>query len=456
MKITFIADTHHYSKTLGTTGKAYELRSGSDQKCLAETGDIIDAAFNQIAKSDTDAVVILGDISNDGEMVSHIEFREKLYELKKSKPVFVITATHDWCNDGNPRRFDGDTVSNDVEVMKSDALPEFYKGFGPEQAIDSFITKIGTICYTVQLGEKVRILCLNDDKNENDHAGFTEDCWQWIEQQIENAKNDGCMLIGAEHHLLMPHVSPLIAVGSVCVADREYVASRFADAGLRYMFVGHSHMQSTAKFTSEKGNTITEVNVGSLCGYPAPIVNVTVNENDTITYDVDHLKTFVLNGRETDAMPFLAKHATDLINRVLECKTKEEFAEKLSALQLSGSKLSAYWIVAKPILHKLDTALAYDVYKLMRSFGLAKYIPKSAAERYHYKPLKEFINEVLLSVFDGALDQKERDSDYYALVIGVILGLSTLKKDAELTKKLMEMFDNILTGGEINNQHATI
>lgn len=456
MKITFIADTHHYSKTLGTTGKAYELRSGSDQKCLAETGDIIDSAFKQIAESDTDAVVILGDVSNDGEMVSHIEFREKLYELKKSKPVFVITATHDWCNDGNPRRYDGDTVSNDVEVIASNELPEFYKDFGPEQAIDSFITKIGTICYTVQLGEKVRVLCLNDDKNENDHAGFTEDCWQWIERQIENAKNDGCLLIGAEHHLLMPHVSPLIAVGSVCVADREYVASRFADAGLRYMFVGHSHMQSTAKFTSEKSNTITEVNVGSLCGYPAPIVNVTVNDNDTITYDVDHLKTFILNGRETDALPFLAKHATDLINRVLECKTKEEFAEKLSALQLSGGKLSAYWIVAKPILHKLDTALAYDVYKLLRSFGLAKYIPKSAAERYHYKPLKEFINEVLLSVFDGALDQKERDSDYYALVIGVILGLSHIKNDPELTKKLMEMFDNILTGGEINNQHATI
>ena len=49
MKITFIADTHYYSKTLGTSGKAYELRSGSDQKCLAETAEIIDAAFEKIA-----------------------------------------------------------------------------------------------------------------------------------------------------------------------------------------------------------------------------------------------------------------------------------------------------------------------------------------------------------------------------------------------------------------------
>ena len=44
-KFTFLADLHYYSKTLGTSGRAYELRSGSDPKCLAEGGAIIDAAF---------------------------------------------------------------------------------------------------------------------------------------------------------------------------------------------------------------------------------------------------------------------------------------------------------------------------------------------------------------------------------------------------------------------------
>ena len=52
-KFTFLADLHYYSKTLGTSGRAYELRSGSDQKCLAESGAIIDAAFDHLAQSDT-------------------------------------------------------------------------------------------------------------------------------------------------------------------------------------------------------------------------------------------------------------------------------------------------------------------------------------------------------------------------------------------------------------------
>lgn len=456
MKITFIADTHHYSKTLGITGKAYELRSGSDQKCLAETGDIIDAAFKQIADSDTEAVLILGDVSNDGEMVSHLEFREKLYELKKQKPVYLITATHDWCCDGNPRRFDGDSVSNDVEVITSDALPAFYQDFGPNQAIDKFITKIGTICYTLQLSENLRILCLNDDKNENNHAGFTPDCWQWIERQIENAARDNCLIIGMEHHLLMPHISPLFTVGSVCVADREMVASRFADAGLKYMFVGHSHIQATDTYTSKAGNTITEVNVGSLCGYPAPIVHVEVNDNNTLTYTVDHLKTFLWQGKEVDALSYLADHAVALINRIIECKTKEQFCERLSAFGVNGEKLGALWILLKPILYKADTMLTYDAYKLLRLLGLANSVTRAEAEEYHYKPLKEFIDEVMLSIFDGAMNPKAESSAYYKLVMAVFSAPSKIAKGNKDLQLLPAAAHYILTGGEINNQHATI
>lgn len=456
MKITFIADTHHYSKTLGTSGKAYELRSGSDQKCLAETGDIIDAAFRQIAESDTKAIFILGDVTNDGEMVSHIEFREKLYELKKSKPVYLITATHDWCCDENPRRFEGDKTYHDVEVMKSADLPEFYQDFGPNDAIDKFITKIGTICYTIQLNDKVRVLCLNDDKNENDHAGYTPDCWQWIEKQIKKAKEDSCVLIGMQHHLLMPHVSPLITGGSVCVEHRKTVAARFANLGLKYMFVGHSHIQATDKFTSQRGNTITEVNVGSLCGYPAPIVNVDINEDGTLTYYVDHLKTFNHNGKETDALPYLADHASALINRIFECRTKEDFEERLSALNLNGKKFGKYWSIVKPILSKLDTMKTYDAYKLLKMLGFAKGVEKEDAKEFKDKPLKEFVDEVWLSALDGAMNPKERNSTYYRLVLSVASVPSKIKKDSENAKRLIEAADYVLTGGDINNQSATI
>lgn len=456
MKITFIADTHYYSKSLGTSGKAYELRSGSDQKCLAETGEIIDAAFQQIANSDTDAVFILGDVTNDGEMVSHLEFREKLYQLQKKKPVYLITATHDWCCDENPRRFEGDKTFHDVPVVKSSDLPAFYKDFGPAQAADSFITDIGTVCYTIQLSDKIRVLCLNDDKNENDHAGFTPACKTWIVRQLQKAKADGALMIGIEHHLLMPHVSPLITGGSTCVENREEVASFFADNGLRYMFVGHSHIQDTDFFVSPSGNKITEVNVGSLCGYPAPIVNVTVREDGRLSYKVEHLKTFILNGRETDAQQFLAKHACDLLFNVTKCRDKNEFMERADALQLNGRALGRYWFLFKPLLHKIDTALVWDAYKLLRACGLATGVSKADAMQFRYKPLREMIGEIWLSILDGARTPHSRNSAYYRVVMCAMRAPSRLFKKNEDLKKLTLAADHILTGGEINNQNAVI
>lgn len=456
MKITFIADTHHYSKTLGTTGEAYDLRQGSDQKCLAETSEIIDSAFAQISNTDTEAVFILGDLTNDGEMISHIEFREKLYELKKNKPVYVITATHDWCCDENPRRFEGDKTYNDVPVMLSQDLPEFYKDFGPSEAIDSFITKIGTICYTVELNDKVRVLCLNDDKNDDYHAGFSEECFKWIEKQIKDANENGYLIIGIEHHLIMTHASPLICVGSVCVAERERVASRLADAGLKYMLVGHSHIQATDRFTSPNGNTITEINVGSLCGYPAPIVNVTTNDNGTISYMVDHLNEICFNERTVDAQSFLRAHTVQLLNRILECRNAADFEKRLNALGVHIKNAPALFTLIKPLIKKIDTALVGDAFKLLKRLGLAKNISKKEIKPYYYKPLKEMINEVWLNLLDGQINTYERESTYYKLVMAVITIPSKLNPRNESFKELINLGDYVLTGGEINNQQATI
>ena len=50
--------------------------------------------FDKILEDPPAAVMIAGDLSDDGERICHEEFREKLRELQKHVPVYVITATH--------------------------------------------------------------------------------------------------------------------------------------------------------------------------------------------------------------------------------------------------------------------------------------------------------------------------------------------------------------------------
>ena len=448
VNLTFIADTHHFSRTLSADGRAYDLRSGSDQKCLNETGGIIDAAFSKIKNSDTDAVMIVGDLTNNGEKASHEEFREKLYDLQKSKPVYVITATHDWCCDENPRKFSGNAVYHNVPTLNHEELRDFYFDFGSGQALSEFITHLGTCSYTVDIGENVRLLALNDDQNGKGRAGFKQEHFKWIEEQIEQAKNDGKILVGMEHHLLIPHIHPLVTGGSTCVGDREYVASRLADAGLRYMFVGHSHIQRIDSFTSEKGNTITEINVGSLCGYPAPIVNVEIGESG-LKINTDYVESFEFDGKRFNAEIYLKNKIYALVDRVLDGAeiSKSEFCDRLTALQLNGEEFAALYPLAHIFAKYIKKETALGLYKKLKLFGLADSIRYSDVLDFKDKPVIEFVHEILLSFFDGGIVKHGEETSYYGLVMGVCDALVKLRA-CSLTLDIRQLVHHILVGSE--------
>ena len=103
-----VTDPHYFELSLGGEGKAYEERSRTDQKCVAETGAIIDAGFEQIAQDkETNVVLIPGDLVYRGEQASHEGFIKKLEYLERhGKTIYIITARHDYA--GNPCGFVGD------------------------------------------------------------------------------------------------------------------------------------------------------------------------------------------------------------------------------------------------------------------------------------------------------------------------------------------------------------
>ena len=440
MKFTVIADTHYYAKSLGVSGSAYELRSGSDQKCLGESHEIISEAFQRIARSDTGAVLIAGDLTNDGERVSHDGFRALLYELQKSKPVYVVTATHDWCCDKNPRRYVGGEVFRDVPAMGHDELRDFYFDFGPKQAISEYFTHLGTSSYVIALSENVSLLALNDDQNGKGRAGYTPEHMNWILEQLRQAKEQGITVVGMQHHLVLPHISPLFTGGG-CVGDREEVAQMLADAGLRYLFVGHSHMQNIMRYDSPAGNTLYGINVGALCGYPGPIVRITVEDNG-LAVKTEHLDAW---------QDFLKDHATGMITRVLDSAAagdKQEFARRVTALQANGDKVAKYFFAIKPAARWLDRVSVQRAAKIIRLVSLGKAVKRAEIKEFPDGLVIDIAKEVFLGVFHGGLVTYERGSGYYRAVMAAV----SLTKN----RKLMEAIDAILTGGEININDAML
>lgn len=462
--ITFIADTHHYSRTLGDSGKAFAFRSDSDQKCLKETGAIIDSAFHYLGKSDCDAVCIAGDLTNDGERVCHEEFREKLYKLRENKRVYVVTATHDWCCDKNPRRFSGENVYTDVPTLNHNDIYEFYKDFGVNDAFAEYKTTLGPASYAVNVGEHITLLGLIDDKNGRDSAGYKQAHLDWICEQIKLAIKNGRVPVAMEHHLLIPHITPFFTKGA-CSPDREKIINAFADAGLKIIIVGHSHLQRIDNHVSPNGNEIYEINVGSLVGYPAPMVTVTADENK-ISVKTDYLKNFSFDGEELDAQKYLANHSVRVISVLFSAAAqndRELFRQRLLALGINTEKLGTAFTPMFLVFRKLSKMTVSQAGAYINKMPFAKKVPQKSIEAYSSYTVQQVAEKVWLNILDGAREKYTADSDFYKIVAGVFSAPVCICNQMKITGRPLELFselqraiDEILTGGSLSNETLKI
>lgn len=273
-----VTDPHYYDSSFKRTGSAYEERSKTDQKCVAETPAIIDAGFEQIASDkSTDIVLIPGDLVYRGEYQSHVGFREKLYKLRDSgKKIYLITARHDYAED--PVEFDGDKTIP-VKGMEREELRDFYREFGFDGAISEHRESMS---YVTQLADGIRLLALNCDGDCKDFKGIWDDQMNWALEQIKDAHESGNYIFAMTHYPLLPFSSVMYLLGDAKLTNWQETANKLADAGVDLIFTGHMHAQAVTEYTSPGGNKITDVQTGCFVGCPCAYRKVTFKESNTV------------------------------------------------------------------------------------------------------------------------------------------------------------------------------
>jgi len=272
-----ICDPHYFENSLGAAGEAYEARSLTDQKCIAETGAIIDAAFAKLAEDhDTNIIIIPGDLTFNGEPESHAAMIEKLSELKKlGKEIYIVSGNHDGDHEAYAFK---DAEKFTIPNVSHEDLKTLYADFGLNQAIAIDHTKT---CYVVQLCDTVRLLGINYNLGAK-NSGF-DAYFDWILAQVEDAKQNGQLIFGMMHVPMLPG-SPILELPTdATIKDGKKFAARLANAGLPLMFTGHMHMQSVNKLVTQQGNFFVDICTGSLVGGPAMIRKCTIDENLSMT-----------------------------------------------------------------------------------------------------------------------------------------------------------------------------
>lgn len=465
VKFAVIADPHYYSEKLGCSGSAYERREGSDQKMLAKSKGTVSAALEEVKNSDASFLMIAGDLSNDGELCSHEEIREMLREFQKEKPVYVITATHDWCCDENPRRYCGDEVLHDVETLAPSQLHGFYEEFGLKDAISEYHTHQDKVSYVVRPCEGVTVFCLDDDQNGEGGSGYSDDHFEWIKAQTDAAHKRGDIVLGMQHHHLHLTEFDRVINGKGSVEYREKLCKKFADINFPLMFTGHSHMQHIRRIYSDNGNPFYEINVASVSGYPAPIVYCELSR-EALNIKTEHIKEFTYNGK-VYTNDYLKKHATLMFEKVINAAAlnkKEDFSALITSIGVSPKKADKLWIVAKPLLKALDKLTVKKAARIMNFISFGKAVDKNAAKQIGDLKVKEIIFETFHSILDGSLTTHERGSAYYTVFTEALaFPLRFVKKlhikNAGLLRTLTHLknaADEIMTGGPLNNNNFRI
>lgn len=381
LKIQVITDTHYYSRKTGTSGKEYDKMESKSQMVIKDSDLVLKAGFDMLCEdTSTDIVLLSGDTTHNGEIESHKEFIEMLRDLKKrGKRVYVITATHDFRDGGVTDGFVGDEKIQVPAVEDRHDLWDMYYEFGPSEAIS---THKESMSYVVQLAPGYRLFALNDDTNYKPDgergSGFSDDCMNWILEQLKDAQENDQYVIAMTHHPMIAP-SPFYAIIGKGDMQRNHEATReiFADAGLQCMLTGHTHIHNISSVTTKKGNVFYDIATGAMIGCPPVMRNITFDPKNA-KIDVDTVTIKNVPGLDTKGKPFdeyMKGFFFGMIAEVIWAMGNDidRLAEMTPAFSISGEKIKKLAWIIKPIGKFLNKLTFKKVWRLCKKeSGLKK------------------------------------------------------------------------------------
>ena len=267
LQVIVATDLHYISSSLTDNGEYYQrVLAAGDSKFMPYIEEITDAFFDEVVTEKPDALLLTGDLTFNGAMVSHEDLAGKLYAVEDAGiPVFVLTGNHDVYNT-KAAKFEGDSFTR-VPSASTASFREVYADFGWNEAIarDS-----DSLSYVVQLKGNTRVLML-DLNTVHDFCGISWRTLSWVEEQLKSAQEAHMSVLAAGHQNIFQH--SIFKKGYV-ISHADQLISLFRKYSVPLYLSGHMHIQHISE---QEG--LTEIATSALCSYPCQYGVVSVREN---------------------------------------------------------------------------------------------------------------------------------------------------------------------------------
>ncbi len=287
LKIAVLADIHYMAPSLlingAENGDPFQNYLNADPKLIQFSDPIFREALSQLKSDRPDILLIAGDLTKDGELVSHQGVIQLLQPLKQAgTKIFVVPGNHD-INNPEARSYDGnsETVTSTIQAAQFASL---YGDFGYNTAI---ARDPNSLSYIAQPFPDLWILAIDDCKYNENTAGIAvisgnikSQTMQWIKDQMALAQAKGVRVLGLMHHNLIEHYAGQTQLDPGYVTDNsEANANALMDAGLDVIFTGHYHANDITT-RDYNGKTMYDIETGSLVMRPLPYRRIIMKDRN--------------------------------------------------------------------------------------------------------------------------------------------------------------------------------
>ena len=260
------SDLHYIAPELTDGGPGYQqtLKNG-DSKFMPYVEEITDAFLDEVLADPPDVVLLTGDLTFNGAEISHRRLAGKLQRLEDAGiPVLVLPGNHDVYNE-NAALYRGGSFER-VPFADSESFAGIYRDFGPGEALSA---DSDSLSYVWQLNEQVWIMML-DENTAHDFCGLSDRSFQWIEAQLQKAREEGRFVLVAGHQNVFQHS---IFRGGYVIQEAQRLQELLRRYGVPLCLSGHLHTQHVL---SEDG--LTEIATSALCSYPGQYAVLTAED----------------------------------------------------------------------------------------------------------------------------------------------------------------------------------
>lgn len=279
IKIAIISDLHvMVPELLVSEGNAFEEYLARDRKMLRESVEILDTLVGCILELKPDLVLVTGDLTKDGERVSHEQVAAQLERLTDAGiQVLVVPGNHD-INNPDAKIFDGDNAtSTDTITRREFASIYRHAGYGSNSRRDP-----DSLSYCCDVTDSLSILAIDacmdrfntfvsrgDARDHCKTSGHLEpSTQQWLVEQAKQATDAGRRVIAMMHHHLVPHFHMEETLAApYMVDDAGQLCQRLIEAGVHVIFTGHLHISDVSQVNLQPG-TMVEIATAAAVGYP--------------------------------------------------------------------------------------------------------------------------------------------------------------------------------------------